>query len=107
MAAYLVYFCHDFRDKKNYIDYADGIGETLKGIDVKLHVAYTKFEVLEGPDNVKGVVIMEFPSYEVAKNWYESEAYKNLRGRRIRNLYTGVLVDGGVTPLLERFPEVG
>lgn len=106
MSAYLIYFCHDFRDKQGHIEYSKGISDTLGGVEIKVHVAYTRFEILEGPANVEGVVVIEFPSYEIAKRWYDSPEYKALRGHRIRNNYTGILVEGGVTPLLERFPHV-
>jgi uncharacterized protein (DUF1330 family) len=106
MSAYLIYFCHEFRDKKGHIAYSEAVKETFEGIDVNVRVAYTKFEMLEGDKEVQGVVVIEFPSYEIAKEWYESPKYVALRGHRIRNSYTGVLVDGGVTPLHERFPQI-
>ena len=106
MAAYFVYFCHEFRDKKGHIAYSEAVKKTLEGIDFKIHVAYTKFEILEGDKNVSGVVIIEFPSFDIAKSWYDSQEYVAVRGHRIRNSYTGILVEGGVTPLYERFPNV-
>ncbi|MDB5582401.1 MAG: hypothetical protein JWR80_7577 [Bradyrhizobium sp.] len=106
MPAFLIYFCHEFRDRAGHVAYCEGVKETFKGIDAKYHAAYTKFEILEGPGNVQGVVVIEFPTYEIAKAWYDSPAYVALRGNRIRNSYTGLLVDGGVTPINERFPHI-
>jgi len=37
--------------------------------------AYGRYEVLEGSD-LEGVVIVEFPSLEAAKDWYDSPAYR-------------------------------
>ena len=106
MSAWLIYFCHEFRDKKGHIDYCHAVKETLEGTDAKIHVAYTRFDVLEGDKEVQGVVLIEFPTYEIATAWYESPQYVAVRGHRIRNSYTGLLVDGGITPLMERFPHI-
>jgi uncharacterized protein (DUF1330 family) len=106
MSAYVIYFCHAFRDKQGHLDYAAAFPGTVKDIDYKVLAAYTDFEVLEGHEPVLGAVLIEFPTYEIAKRWYESEQYKQVRGHRIRNSYTGVLIDGGSRPLAERFPDV-
>lgn len=106
MPAYLIYFCHEFRDKAGHIAYSKEVKATLEGTGAVVHVAYTDFEQLEGDKEVQGVVLIEFPSFEIAKKWYDSPEYAAVRGHRIRNTYTGLLVQGGVTPLMERFPHV-
>lgn len=106
MSAWLIYFCHEFRDKPGHIAYSKAVAETLEGTGAKVQVAYTRFEMLEGDREVQGVVLIEFPTYQIAKAWYESAQYVAVRGHRIRNAYTGLLVDGGITPLMERFPDV-
>jgi uncharacterized protein (DUF1330 family) len=82
------------------------VQDTLAGTGAQVLVAYTPFEVLEGDKEVKGVVVIKFPTYAAAKDWYDSDAYMAVRGRRIRNSYTGILVEEGFTPVAERFPEV-
>ena len=106
MPAYVIYFCHEFRDKKGHLDYAAAFPETVKDIEYKVLAAYTDYEVLEGHEPVKGAVLIEFPSYEIAKKWYDSAEYARVRGHRIRNSYTGILIDGGSRPLADRFPEI-
>ena len=56
--------------------------------------AYGRQEVLEGPD-VEGVAIVEFPSFEKAKVWYESPAYRDAREHRFRGAdYRAIIVEG-------------
>ena len=51
-------------------------------------------EVLEGPE-VEGVVILEFPSFDEAKAWYDSPAYREVREHRFRGAdYRAVIVEG-------------
>ncbi|MEU6702009.1 DUF1330 domain-containing protein [Pseudonocardia sp. NPDC046786] len=105
MSAYLIYFCHEFRDKAGHVAYSNAVKATLEGTGATVHSAYTHLEVLEGED-IQGVVLIEFPTFGSAKKWYDSPEYAAVRGHRIRNSYTGVLVAGGVTPLKDRFPHV-
>ena len=56
--------------------------------------AYGRQEVLEGPD-VEGVVIVEFPDFATAKEWYDSPAYREAREYRFRGAdYRAVIVEG-------------
>ncbi|MGI9482030.1 MAG: DUF1330 domain-containing protein [Hyphomicrobiales bacterium] len=50
---------------------------------------------LEGEEEDRRVVVIEFPSFEVAKNFYDSPEYKTARAER-ENAADGqfVLVDG-------------
>jgi uncharacterized protein (DUF1330 family) len=44
---------------------------------------------------VEGVVIVEFPSFEQAKAWYESPAYRDAREYRFRGAdYRALIVEG-------------
>ena len=106
MSAYLIYFCHEYRDRKGHLDYVEAFPRTVQGIDYKVLAAYTDFEVLEGHEPVKGAVLIEFPSYEIAKKWYDSEEYARIRGHRARNSYTGILIDGGFRLLSDAYPDV-
>ena len=43
----------------------------------------------------RGIVIAEFPSFEVAKAWYESPAYPAIRHHRLEGaIYNGLVVQG-------------
>ena len=106
MAAYLLYICKDVTDRKELEKYWEVTQVTFRGQRMKIHAAYTPFEVLEGDDDVQGVVIAEFPSFEACKAWYDSPGYVDGRQHRIRGAtYLGMLVDGGYTPVDERMPH--
>jgi uncharacterized protein (DUF1330 family) len=94
MAAYGVFIRESTRDPAEMETYFQIVGDTLAGHPVKTLAAYGRQEVLEGPD-VEGVVIVEFPSIEAAKAWYDSPAYRAARAHRFRGAeYRAVIVEG-------------
>ena len=107
MPAYLVYLCRGVEERKDLEKYWEVTQATFKDVNMVVKTAYTPFEVLEGDvEEVLGVVIAEFPSYEACKAWYDSPGYLAGRRHRLRGArYLGLLVDGGVTPPADRMPQ--
>jgi uncharacterized protein (DUF1330 family) len=102
MSAYFVYVCQEILDRKELETYWSKIGPTLEGYQFKGLAAYTPFEQLEGK-KVQGVALVEFPSVEVAKAWYDSPAYRAIRHHRENSArYIGLLVEGGALPADQR-----
>ena len=94
MAAYAVFIRESTRDPSELAIYLQQAGATLAGHPVQVLAAYGRQEVLEGP-KVEGVVILEFPSLDEAKAWYDSPAYREVREHRFRGAdYRAVLVAG-------------
>jgi uncharacterized protein (DUF1330 family) len=94
MAAYIVFTRECTRDAAELATYSQKVGDTLTGHPVTVLAAYGRREVLEGPD-VEGVVILEFPSFDEAKAWYDSPAYRDVREHRFRGSnYRAVIVEG-------------
>lgn len=63
------------------------------------------FEQLEG-DEVDGVTVAGFPSFEIAKAWYDSPAYRAISHHRENGArYIGLLVEGGAMPPELRMPH--
>jgi uncharacterized protein (DUF1330 family) len=94
MAAYAVFIRESTRDEAGLATYSQKVGRTLSGHPVKVLAAYGPQEVLEGPE-AEGVVILEFPSLEDAKAWYDSPAYREVREHRFRSAdYRAVIVEG-------------
>jgi uncharacterized protein (DUF1330 family) len=61
---------------------------------LKILAAYGAHEVLEGAPT-EGVVIVEFPTVELAKAWYTSPAYEAARAHRFKGAkYRCILVQG-------------
>ena len=106
LSAYLLYVCQGINDRSELEKYWVVTQPTFEGRNMKVHAAYTPFDVLEGDGPVLGAVIAEFPSYEVAKDWYNSPGYVSGRQHRIRGAsYIGLLAEGGYIPPEDRMPE--
>ena len=94
MAAYAVFIRDKTKDPAEMEKYSQKVGPTLEGHPLKILAAYGRQEVLEGP-SVEGVVIVEFPSIEAAKKWYDSPAYREVREHRFKGAeYRAVVVEG-------------
>ncbi len=94
MAAYIVFIRQSTRDASELATYSEKVGDTLTGHPVTVLAAYGHQEVLEGPE-VEGVVVLEFPTFDAAKAWYDSPAYREVREHRFRGSeYRAVIVEG-------------
>ena len=103
--AYLVYICQNVIDRKELETYWEKIGPTLEGYGAKSIAAYTQFEQLEG-DPVDGASVVEFPSFERAREWYNSPGYRAIRHHRLNGAkYIGLLMEGGMLPPELRMPH--
>ncbi|HEY2049890.1 MAG TPA: DUF1330 domain-containing protein [Caulobacteraceae bacterium] len=81
MSAYIVFTRERLRDEAEMKVYSGKVGPSLAGHPVKPLVVYGKSETLEGPP-IEGAVILEFPTLEAAKAWYDSPAYIEARAHR-------------------------
>lgn len=94
MSAYAIFIRESTRDAAELETYSQQVGATLAGHPINVLAAYGPQEVLEGPE-VEGVVILEFPSMEAAKAWYDSPDYRRVREHRFRGAdYRAVIVEG-------------
>jgi len=94
MAAYAVFIRESTNDPAEMERYSQLAGATLDGHPAKVLAAYGRQSVLEGPE-VEGVVIVEFPSIDAAKTWYNSPAYRDAREHRFKGAtYRAVIVEG-------------
>jgi uncharacterized protein (DUF1330 family) len=81
MTAYIVFTRERMRDEAEFKTYSSKAGPSLAGHAAKPLVVYGKSETLEGAP-IEGAVILEFPTLEAAKAWYESPAYAEARAHR-------------------------
>ncbi len=94
MAAYMVFIRESTSNPAELETYSQKVGNTLAGHPITVLAAYGRHEVVEGPE-MEGVVILEFPSCEAAKAWYQSPAYREVREHRFRGAtYRAVIVEG-------------
>ncbi len=93
MAAYVIFTRERTRNPEALAAYGKEARGTMAGHDVKPLVAYGKFEVLEGAP-IEGAVVLQFPTMEAAKAWYDSPAYRAARELRFKGAdYRAVIVE--------------
>ena len=95
MVAYVVFIRERVRDKEAFATYSGLSGPTLAGHDVKVLAAYGKNETLEGPP-IEGAVMLEFPTIQAAKAWYDGEGYRDAREHRFKGADYRVFITGGL-----------
>jgi uncharacterized protein (DUF1330 family) len=98
MPAYIVFTRESTRDASELQKYAPLARAAGQGHRLTRLAIYGRHEVLEGPP-VEGVVILEFPSFDEAKAWYDSPAYRDAREHRLKGAeYRAVIVEGVPAP---------
>ncbi len=95
MAAYIVLNI-DVTDPVRYADYAAAAGATVKQFGGRYLVRGGKAEALEGSANPKRIVILEFPTYERAKAWWDSAEYREPQRIRQSAAVSDTLIVEGV-----------
>jgi len=84
---------HDPAGMREYLEHVPG---TLTKYGGRYIVRGGKFEVVEGNWQPTRVVMLEFPSMEQAKRWYECEEYKEWKGARMKAATTDIVLVEGV-----------
>jgi uncharacterized protein (DUF1330 family) len=93
MAAFIVFTRERTRDPGELEIYAGKAPAGLAGHPITIRATYGRHEVIEGPD-VEGVAILEFPTFEAAKAWYENPIYGEARKHRLKGGdYRAVIVE--------------
>ncbi|MGH7208136.1 MAG: DUF1330 domain-containing protein [Nitrospiraceae bacterium] len=94
MPAYLVADL-DVKDTAGFEEYRKLVPATIQKYGGRYLVRGGQLEKLEGEWQPKRLVVLEFPSMEQAKRWYNSEEYRQPRALRFRTARTNlVLVEG-------------
>ena len=94
MAAYVVFTREKMRNPAEYERYREKARPAAQGHAVKPLALYGKHEVLEGPA-MEGAVILEFPTVEAAKAYYNSPAYQDaVKHRFLAADYRVFIVEG-------------
>lgn len=94
MAAYLIVDL-EVTDPVVIEEYRKQVPATVEKYGGRFLVRGGKFEALEGNWQPKRVVLLEFPSVEQAKKWYDSEEYRGPKALRFKSAKTNlILVEG-------------
>jgi uncharacterized protein (DUF1330 family) len=94
MAVYVVFTREKMRSPKEYERYKEKARPAAQGHPLKPLALYGKYETLEGPA-IEGAAILEFPTVEAAKTYYDSPAYQDaVRHRFLGADYRVFIVEG-------------
>jgi uncharacterized protein (DUF1330 family) len=95
MAGYIVADI-EITDPNEYQTYAKQTAATLEPYSGKFIVRGGNTEILEGDWKPMRLVIIEFPSIEQARNWYNSPEYSAIKGIRQRSAQSNMLLVQGI-----------
>lgn len=79
-------------DPELYEEYKQLTPETIEAYRGRFVVRGGKTELLEGDWNPERIVLLEFPSVERAREWWESEEYTRARLIRQRATETRMII---------------
>ncbi len=82
-------------DKEGYGEYKRLAPTSISSYDGKYIIRGGRTESLEGNWNPERIAVLEFPTFERAKEWYASEMYKKARSIRQQTAITKmILIEG-------------
>ncbi|MDP8924472.1 MAG: DUF1330 domain-containing protein [Chloroflexota bacterium] len=84
MAAYVIVDV-DVTDPEAYKEYTSQVPATVEKYGGRFVVRGGRYETLEGNWQPKRIVVLEFPSYDRARQWYDSPEYQAILPLRERN----------------------
>lgn len=94
MAAYVVLTREETTSQAELETYAREAPAAAEGHRISFLALHGKQEILEGTP-IEGAVILQFPTFEEAKQWYESPAYQRAAAHRLRGAkYRVFIVEG-------------
>ena len=86
----------DVTDPAGFEEYRKVVPATIEKYGGRYLVRGGAMETLEGDWPWKRVVVLEFPSLEQAKRWYNSEEYRDPKALRFKTAKTKVILVDGV-----------
>ena len=96
MAAYLIAEITDVSDPAGMDEYRSVVVATVEKYGGRYIALGSKTELVEGEPYPGHIVMIEFPNYEQAKAWYDSEEYRELKSLRMRSTTGRLFFTDGV-----------
>jgi uncharacterized protein (DUF1330 family) len=98
MAGYIIAEV-DVQDPQGFDEYRERVPATLVPYGGRFVIRGGKSEVLEGDWHPKRIVVLEFPDFNRAREWWASQEYDEPKKMRQRTAMTNLLlVDGYIPP---------
>ena len=80
---------------ENYKEYIEKVNPIVKKFDGEFLVRAGEFQIFDGETKFPRIIVLKFPSYERALEWYNSEEYKPIKQIRLDNAEgTNIIIKG-------------
>ena len=80
---------------KNYKEYVEKVTPLVKKFDGEFLVRNGEYKIFDGETQFPRIVMLKFPSYERALQWYNSEEYEPIKKIRLDNSEgTNIIIKG-------------
>ncbi|MBI4572098.1 MAG: DUF1330 domain-containing protein [candidate division NC10 bacterium] len=95
MAAHIIVDV-DVKDAKAFEAYKQPTAASIAQHGGRFIIRSSEYEVLEGRWRPARLVVLEFPTVEAAKRWYESEEYRKVMPIRLRHAVSNMILVNGI-----------
>lgn len=95
MKGYCLFDNVQVNDVKKLEAYKEKAGPLVARYDGKYIILGGQFSVVEGNWRPTFLVMIEFPSYEKANQWYHSEEYRELKSLRLSAVESNAIIVEG------------
>ena len=80
---------------EDYKEYLDKVTDTVKKFGGEYLVRAGEYKVIDGEWKYPRTVVIKFPTYEKALEWYDSKEYKPVKPIRLANsVANGIIIKG-------------
>ncbi len=85
----------DVKNPEAYKDYVGKVVPTVQKFGGEYLVRAGEYKVIDGEWKYPRTVVIKFPTYEKALEWYDSEEYKPVKPIRLANsVANGIIIKG-------------
>ena len=83
-------------NSENYKEYINQVTEVVQKFGGEYLVRNGEYQCVEGETKFPRIVVIKFPSYEKALEWYNSDEYKSVKQIRLNNSEGSNIIIKGV-----------
>jgi uncharacterized protein (DUF1330 family) len=88
---------NEITDPEGFREYQKRVGSTLESYGGTFLVRGEKYENLEGDWRLHQLIMLEFPSVEQARRWYQSDEYAPVKDIRLKTANTQAILVQGIS----------
>ena len=83
------------KNPENYKEYVNKVTPIVKKFGGEFLVRNGEYKIFDGETDFPRIILLKFPSYERALEWYNSEEYKPVKQIRLDNAEgTNIIIRG-------------